>query len=71
MLTHEGIPLRRIQPTVRGYYLIERIDRMTFQVPIERIGTDEGTEEVLRIVRRKPGRVLSFPKRQLALDWEK
>lgn len=58
MLTHKGIPLRRILPTIRGCYLIERIDRCTFHVPLSSIGTDEGVEEVLNTARKYPGQIL-------------
>lgn len=59
MLSHKGIPLRRIHPVHNNHFLIERIDRKTFVVSLDRIGTSTGTvDEVLRTARLHAGQIL-------------
>lgn len=60
MLSYEGLPVRRIEQTTRGWFHIECVDRTSYVVPLCRIGADRGVEEVLTTARLHPGEVLEF-----------
>lgn len=61
MLTHQGIPLRRIQPAKRAMFLVERWDGPIMYLHMDSIGSDGGFDEIIQTAYHHAAHILPKP----------